>query len=111
MGVVPNRWTTKIGSVEFPWVTVAQGPFRDENIESHYHASECVCPPEISASLQELTSAAVQETSGVLWNDDGFSLLRFQVKPSSAHQGSARLVLHFGPTTYYHMLTTDQRLD
>jgi hypothetical protein len=47
----------------------------------------------------------------VPYDSDDFKLLRFHVSSRTHGYEEPRLVLHFGPTTYFRMLATDQRLD
>jgi hypothetical protein len=109
-----TRWGTVVGAVWFPWVVAGYGPYRHGHIESHFHAEEPAYPPEIEASLEALRQDIAQrEAMGddVPYDSEDFKLLRFHVSSRTGRLEEPRLVLHFGPTTYYRMLATDQRLD
>jgi transcriptional regulator with XRE-family HTH domain len=109
-----TRWGTVVGDVWFPWVVAGYGPYRHEHIESHFHPEEPVYPSEIEEALESLRQdIARREAMGedVPYDSEDFKLLRFHVSSRTGRLEEPRLVLHFGPTTYYRMLATDQRLD
>ena len=109
-----NRRITKVGNLEFSWVVGAYGPFKEENIESHYHADEPIYPLEVESALAEFTAEmAAKQAKGedVPWDGEDYKLVRFHVSSREGESEEPRLVLHFAPTTYYRMLVTDQRLD
>ena len=107
-------WGTIIGDVWFPWVVVSYGPYRHQHIESHYHHEEPGYPPEIEETFQVLKDDIAQRAAAgedVPYDGDDYKLLRFHVSSRTRTVEEPKLVLHFGPTTYYRMLATDQRLD
>jgi hypothetical protein len=109
-----DRWETRIGGLAFPWVVAAYGPFRNENIESYFHPEEPSYPPEVDRALEELSmDVAARKSKGedVPFDSKDFKLLRFHVGSRTEGLEEPRLVLHFGPTTFFRMLATDQRLD
>ena len=109
-----DRWTTTIGRLRFPWVVAAYGPFAPENIESRYHSDALRYPPEIQISVEAVArDVAERRARGeeAPFNGHGYKLIRFTVSDRTPAEEAPRLVLHFGPTDFFHMLATDQRLD
>ena len=112
-GSQDTRWGTRIGRLWFPWVVSGYGPYRPEDIESHYHLAGPTYPPEVERTVANIHDD-VAERGGrgeeVPFDSPAFKLTRFHVS-SRTRREEPRLVLHFAPTTYFHMLATDQRLD
>lgn len=109
-----TQWGTTVGDVWFPWVVASYGPFHPENIESYFHPEEPAYPPEIEETFEALQEDIGRRAAGgeeVPYDSEDFKLLRFHVSSRTRRLEEPKLVLHFGPTTYYRMLATDQRLD
>jgi hypothetical protein len=109
-----SQWHTRIGDLSFPWVVAAYGPFRQDAIESHFHPGEPNYPAEVDRTLAELSadiSARNARGEDVPFDSKDFKLLRFHVSSRTEGLEEPRLVLHFGPTTFFRMLATDARLD
>jgi transcriptional regulator with XRE-family HTH domain len=109
-----TRWGTRVGSIWFPWVVAGYGPYRPENIETYFHADEPEYPPDVEEGFLALRDDIRRRGArgeDVPYDSDDFKLLRFHVSSRTHGYEEPRLVLHFGPTTYFRMLATDQRLD
>lgn len=105
---------TTIGSLTFPWVVVAYGPFRPVDIESHFSPNEPAYPDEIERSFAETSANLAQRrTAGESVPDDyeGYKLVGFDVASRTAITEDPRLILHFTPTRYARMLATELRVD
>lgn len=97
----------RLGRMESRVVVAASGPFRPEQIESRYSAVEPTYPPEIEEALAKLGEDLRQRAAAgeaVPYDSDGFKLIGFRVAGSSG-----RLILDFGPTTYFRMLATNRQ--
>jgi transcriptional regulator with XRE-family HTH domain len=109
-----TRWGTRVGSVWFPWVVAGYGPYKPELIESFYHDAEAAYPEEVEQAFRQLhvdIAERVSRGEEVPYDSDDFKLLRFHVSSRTRRYEEPKLVLHFGPTTYFRMLATDQRVD
>lgn len=105
---------TTIGSLTFPWVVAAYGPFRHVDIESHFSPNEPPYPDEIERSLAETSAHLAQRrAAGESVPDDyeGYKLIGFDVASRTAITEDPRLILHFTPTRYVRMLATELRVD
>jgi len=103
-----------VGSIWFPWVVAGYGPYRPENIETFFHPAEPVYPSDVEEgflALRDDIRRRATRGDEVPYDSDDFKLLRFHVSSRTHGQEEPRLVVHFGPTTYYRMLATDQRVD
>lgn len=108
-----TQWGTRLGKVWFPWVVAGYGPYRPEDIESYFHPGDPGYPAEVDQVLASLKADIAQRSTlgeDVPFDSPAFKLSRFHVSSRTARE-EPRLVLHFEPTTYFHMLATDQRLD
>lgn len=108
-----TRWGSVIGRQSIPWVAVSYGPYMAEQIEAHYSADEPAYPPEIEAQLRTIHEDIGRRTEAgeeVPYGSDNFKLMGFEALRGGGLE-LPRLVLRFGPTTYFRMLTTNQRLD
>lgn len=114
VNALSDRHGTTIGSLSFPWVVAAYGPFRHEDIESHFSPNEPAYPPDVDRSLVETVAQLAQRRSaGESVPDDyeGYKLVSFDVASRTAVTEDPRLILHFTPTQYARMLATELRVD
>jgi hypothetical protein len=104
-----ERDGSTIGTVHFPWVVAAFGPFAREHINSTYLAVEPNYPPEVEAASDRLAAELRQKAMAgeeVPSDSDGFKLVRFHVSSRTRERDEAFLHLHFAPTTYYRAIAT-----
>ena len=109
-----DQWGMHVGAVWVPWVVASYGPYRPDNIISHYNPSEPDYPQDIQHIFHKTsTDIAAREVLGedVPYDSEDFKLTRFHVSSRTVQLEEPRLVLHFAPTTYFRMLATDQHLD
>jgi hypothetical protein len=109
-----TRWGTRVGTVWFPWVVAGYGPYKSEHIESYFHDAEAEYPEEVEDAFQRLQADIAERASRgeeVPYDSDDFKLLRFHVSSRTRRYEEPKLILHFGRTTYFRMLATDQRVD
>lgn len=109
-----TRWGTVIGRLTFPWVVVSYGPYLPEHIESHFVPEEPAYPPEIEEEFRRLHEDIGRRAvvgDEVPYDSENFKLVRFHVSSRAGRLELPKLVLHFVPTTYFRMLSTNQRLD
>lgn len=102
---------TKLGSsFEFPWVTVAFGPFQNRDINAHYTSMQRQYWPEVDKWHAELLWRQSKLLNPSLYNSPGLRLVDFTVSRTGGEERPA-LGLKFCDTDYYHNIVSDQRLD
>lgn len=112
--VLDDPWGMHVGDVWIPWVVAAYGPYRADNIVSHFHPTEPAYPEDVEQIFARTTAdIAAREARGddVPYDSQDFKLARFHVSSRTSQLEEPKLVLHFAPTTYFRMLSTDQHLD
>jgi hypothetical protein len=95
-------------------VVAGYGPYKPELIESFYHDAEAAYPEEVEKAFRQVHEDIAERGARgeeVPYDSDDFKLLRFHVSSRTRRYEEPKLVLHFGPTTYFRMLATDQRVD
>lgn len=102
---------TKLGkSYEFPWITVAFGPFQQRDIEARYTDEKRRYWPEVAKWHGELLARQDQNKKSNIYNSPGLRLVSFAVSRTGGEERPS-LDLRFCNTDYYHNLVSDQRLD
>ena len=102
---------TKLGSsYEFPWITIAFGPFQQRDIDARYIDERRPYWVEVEKWHSELLARQTHSRNPNIYNSPGLRLTSFAVTRVGDEERPS-LDLKFCNTDYYHNLVSDQRLD